>query len=632
MAKITFGNVPVDMRLTNETFGIDAAQSAYDILNNFNPDEEDIEILVKKSNYLALRAYDDPNYIDVYLWITGQSSYSLSLSKMALKIEASGFYVDLSGDFDVKLSGNFSGTLTGFTYKNVDNGFVYVNATGFDLDFSGNINTYSFDPIPTVDAGLIGDDYLIGGSYSDYLIGYSGNDTLNGSGGNDTLVGGAGNDTLNGGPGKDTMFGESGNDLYYVDNSGDKVYETTTSTSTIDSGGVDTVHSSLAAYTLGRYVENGRIMSTGTANLTGNDLSNTLTGGAGSNTLLGLAGNDTLLGGAGNDTLNGGLGVDTMFGGSGNDLYYVDNSGDKVYETTTSTSTINSGGVDTVYSSLAAYTLGRYVENGRIMSTGTANLTGNDLKNTLTGGAESNKLLGLAGNDTLLGGAGNDTLNGGLGGDTMFGESGNDLYFVDNSGDRVYETTTSTSTIDSGGVDTVHSSLAAYTLGRYVENGRIMSTGTANLTGNGLSNTLTGGAGSNTLLGLAGNDTLLGGAGNDILNGGLGKDTLSGDAGNDIFDFNALSEMGLTSSTRDVITDFTRGQDRIDLSTLDANTATTTNDAFKTLISSSATFTAAGQLKFSDGVLYGNTDADSTAEFAIALTGVTTLETTDVIL
>jgi len=99
MAKITFGNVPVDMRLTNETFGIDAAQSAYDILNNFNPDEEDIEILVKKSNYWALRAYDDPNYIDVYLWITGQSSYSLSLSKMALKIEASGFYVDLSGDF-----------------------------------------------------------------------------------------------------------------------------------------------------------------------------------------------------------------------------------------------------------------------------------------------------------------------------------------------------------------------------------------------------------------------------------------------------------------------------------------------------------------------------------------------------
>jgi len=108
---------------------------------------------------------------------------------------------------------------------------------------------------------------------------------------------------------------------------------------------------------------------------------------------------------------------------------------------------------------------------------------------------------------------------------------------------------------------------------------------------------------------------------------------LSGGAGNDVFDFNALGEMGATISTRDIIKDFARGYDRIDLSTLDANTATTTHEAFGSkLIAASASFTAAGQLKFASGVLYGNTDADATAEFAIELTGITSLGASDLIL
>ena len=108
---------------------------------------------------------------------------------------------------------------------------------------------------------------------------------------------------------------------------------------------------------------------------------------------------------------------------------------------------------------------------------------------------------------------------------------------------------------------------------------------------------------------------------------------MTGGSGNDVFDFNALSEMGTTSTTRDVIADFIRGHDRIDLATLDANTATTTNDAFRgTLIAASAGFTAAGQLKLASGVLYGNIDADSTAEFAIQLTGVSALSAADFIL
>lgn len=162
------------------------------------------------------------------------------------------------------------------------------------------------------------------------------------------------------------------------------------------------------------------------------------------------------------------------------------------------------------------------------------------------------------------------------------------------------------------------------------------------LVGNAVNNDIRGFGGQDTILGGGGNDRLDGGTGNDSLSGGdgldtliggAGKDVLTGNAGNDTFDFNALSEMGITSATWDVISDFVRGQDKVDLSTLDANVATVANDAFSgTLIASSASFSVAGQLKLSGGVLYGNTDADADAEFAIQMTGMTVISATDFIL
>ena len=144
-----------------------------------------------------------------------------------------------------------------------------------------------------------------------------------------------------------------------------------------------------------------------------------------------------------------------------------------------------------------------------------------------------------------------------------------------------------------------------------------------NLTGSNYNDRLTGNAAANLLSG---------GGGNDILVGGTGKDVLTGGVGNDTFDFNALAETGLTSSTWDIITDFTRGADKIDLSTLDANTATTANEAFTSVIGSTAAFSTAGQLKVAGGVLYGNTDADSAAEFAIQIVGLNSATTADFIL
>jgi Ca2+-binding RTX toxin-like protein len=257
-------------------------------------------------------------------------------------------------------------------------------------------------------------------------------------------------------------------------------------------------------------------------------------------------------------------------------------------------------------------------------------LAGDD---TVEGTNFSDTLRAGAGSDLVEGLNGNDWLDGGRGADDMYGDAGHDVYVVDNTGDRVFETPTSTSLVDSGGIDLVRSSVSM-TLGRFVEDLTLTGTLALGGTGNVLSNYLTGNAGNNALRGMGGNDVLRGGGGNDVLTGGGGRDVLTGGAGRDIFDFDRAYESGPLSATRDTIRDFVRGTDRIDLSAIDANigNGTGSNEAFAGFISGTSSFTRAGQLKFAGGILYGNTDADADAEFSIALTGVTALATGDLVL
>ena len=137
----------------------------------------------------------------------------------------------------------------------------------------------------------------------------------------------------------------------------------------------------------------------------------------------------------------------------------------------------------------------------------------------------------------------------------------------------------------------------------------------------------------NKLTGGAGNDSLFAGGGIDVLTGGLGKDNMTGGLGADTFDFNALLE-SVVGINRDIITDFSSVQlDKIDLSTIDANSTLALDQAFATAILASGAFTAAGQLRLVGNVLSGNTDSDfATSEFEIQLTGVTTLTDADFIL
>ena len=156
------------------------------------------------------------------------------------------------------------------------------------------------------------------------------------------------------------------------------------------------------------------------------------------------------------------------------------------------------------------------------------------------------------------------------------------------------------------------------------------------LLGRGGNDRLNGGAGSDTLDGGAGSDSLSGGDGKDTLIGGLGADRLTGGTGADRFDFNALAELGLASAARDTITDFKTSEgDKIDLLGVDADTALAGNQAF-TFLGVVSTFTgnATGQLRFAavSHILYGSTDADTAAEFAITLTGVSSLSSADLVL
>jgi serralysin len=405
-----------------------------------------------------------------------------------------------------------------------------------------------------------------GNGLANTITGNAATNVLSGAAGSDLLKGGAGNDRLDGGDGDDILDGGSGDDAVHGGN------------------GRDTVSYASA-----------------TAGVTINMASRTVGGSSGSDSfssiesLIGFA--DSLTGDGIGNRLDGGAGADTLNGGGGDDDYVVDNSGDKVIESSTT------GGIDTVHASVGFSLAGQYVE--RLVLTGNAAVdgTGNSLANTLTGNGAANRLSGADGNDTLDGGAGADTLSGG---------AGNDVYFVDNAGDLIVEAS-------GQGSDTAWARVDyALADGAHVETLRAgpTSSGLA-LTGNGLANTIVGSAHA---------DRLSGGGGNDILVGGAGPDSIAGGAGADTFRF--LGGDLTVGFSSDRIEDFISGTDKIDLSGIDANGAAGGDQTFR-FIGDAAFSGAAGELRyqvieagifFSDGTLLeADTNGDGQADLHLFL-------------
>lgn len=153
---------------------------------------------------------------------------------------------------------------------------------------------------------------------------------------------------------------------------------------------------------------------------------------------------------------------------------------------------------------------------------------------------------------------------------------------------------------------------------------------------------LLGGAGVDGLLGGAGQDQLTGGAGNDRLMGGTGTDRLTGGVGADAFIFATISDLGLRPGTTDTITDFTRGQDRIDLSRIDAASGWAGDQAFQFNGRAGIGISGHGEVSFRTydragtaddmTVISIDVDGDPAAEAVIRLNGVHNLTANDFIL
>lgn len=256
---------------------------------------------------------------------------------------------------------------------------------------------------------------------------------------------------------------------------------------------------------------------------------------------------------------------------------------------------------------------------------GDDSISGNLGDDQIFGDSGFDTLAGGAGSDRLDGGPGNDVLIGGTESDSLIGSVGDDVYHADDAGDHLLE-------IDGGGQDLVLASLD-WTLGQFFEDLTFAGSGPLKGRGNGLANRLTGNDGRNSLHGLGGGDTLRGGAGADTVVGGGGTDRLHGgkDDVRDVFVFSAVRD-SVAGLLRDVIENFARFVDDIDLRLIDANRAMDGNQAFHFTGSRQAAHSIWVAATGSGILVRGDVNGDGMQDFEVRLAGLSNITAGDFLL
>ena len=306
-------------------------------------------------------------------------------------------------------------------------------------------------------------------------------------------------------------------------------------------------------------------------------------GGLGDDDLDGGSGDDELWGGDGNDSVLGGLGADTLLGETGDDDLDGGDGDDDL-----------SGGDDD------------------------DTLSGDDGDDSLTGGSGIDSLSGGNGADYLYAGSGDDTVDGGAGNDTIIGGDG--------AGDDIYKGGKGTDSIKYA------SATAAITVNISKTTGSAYSTSTDASIGtdvlNGIENIYAGDY-ADTLIGSSVANIIDGSSGDDTVYGGLGNDSLTGGAGSDLFVFNSKLN---AKSNLDTITDFTSGDDVLELSTSIFKKLVGTLSA-SNLVNGTKALDSDDYLVFNNNTLYYDADGSGNGKaVAIAqLTGVTSLDITDLV-
>lgn len=340
----------------------------------------------------------------------------------------------------------------------------------------------------------------------------------------------------------------------------------------------------------------------------------------------GLRGDDLILTGNGEDTVRGNSGNDVVNTGAGNDTITYSGVAEGF-------DSINGGtGTDRVIA-LSANTV-----IGLRSLTGIETISGGGFADVRIQGSSAADVfdfseVSITGIVRIDGGDGNDTIIGSSGNDTIFGNSGTDLINSGAGSDTIlFGASTS---------DTINGGLDSDTLLAQSANASVLWTRVSNIEtvdGNGFAGvTIAGGGGSDTLdlsrttlIGVAridaggGSDTIIGSGAADVIVGGSGRDVITGGSGADRFTFAATSDSRVGLANADLITDFTRGSDKLDFSAIDASTRANGNQAFS-FVGTASFSGGAGQLRVEHldanevTRIFGDVNGDRIADFEVDL-------------